>query len=275
MRKIQVLCLAAALMLASCGDNFQREKDMYPDIPVFPDFKGGKLKSKKADDIRLLLNDKFERKSNPYYFNYLVKDSTLYIMTYFTDREFPEIPLDDDYLVDLVIISNDKPVKHFKWTMDDFAINFDVDTNRNVIIGTHKYLANTNFSTYNLVPHIPDDNSPQPATFKTWQSKKLEEIENTDYFKSFDRVIVDSEGNITASVNKGYGYSYSPVYLIYYNMTYKNKLWKTKINYNHLEAPLMWKLGKEIYYVNYHEEDLKSGNRVKQYSIYKIAESLQ
>jgi len=56
MRKLQTICLAIILLLNSCGDNVQTEKDEHPEIPDFPKFKDQVLQSKNISTIKITLD---------------------------------------------------------------------------------------------------------------------------------------------------------------------------------------------------------------------------
>lgn len=270
MRKIKVICLLFVSVFASCGpDNIQKEKDKYPEITNFPKFQNNKLKSKEIENIKVRLNKNFKNQENDYCFNYLVRDSALYIITYFSDQEFPDIPSKGSkYIVDLVIIKNNKPVKHSRWKDDDFDLNFDVDKDHNVIVGRRKYLLTENYLEYEDMVNI--DRLNKPASFKRWQIQEGEQVDTTSYFKSFERIIINSKGGISSTPSATYSYVYSPVFMIYYRVTYKNTEGLTKINYGGQQAPLLFKLNGEIYYISYNEDFIDIDNRVKEYSICKI-----
>jgi len=271
MRKLQTICLAILLLLNSCGDNVQTEKDEHPEIPDFPEFKDRVFQSKNISTIKITLGKTVRYKEKDYYFKYVIKDDALYIMTFFADTEFPEIVLNDNYTVDLIIITNkDLVKKHIRWSDVDFDINLSVDEDHNVTAGKRKYLIKTNYEKFDEVEGLHRDPSETPVDFKSWQSRPQEQVENLDYFHRFSSAITASDGNITGGANHPWGYQYSPVYLIYYELTYKNKIGLTKINYERMNAPLFIKLHDEIYYITYEEDYVGIENGFKKYLINKI-----
>lgn len=278
MQKIQFLCLAVLLIFAACGGgDIPIQKDLFPEIPKFPEFKNKVLASKMISGIKLRLDTSFKRKTNTYYFNYLVKDSSMYIMTYFSDEEFPDIPMSgDQYLVDLVIVTNHQPVKHFRWKINDFAINFKVDKEDNVVIGKRKYLFKDHYLKFEEAADSEIRRSDDPKNFSTWEPRRQESLAKTDYIAPYDQVIIGSEGDISGGVNSGFAYSNSAVYMIYYKLKYKDREGLTKINYKQQEAPFFFKLAEEIYFVTYQNDtdldtdDMGKNDEFKAYTIYKI-----
>jgi len=262
--------------LSSCGNgNIQVEKDAYPAIPNFPKFEGNVFKSEKVATMRLELDKSFKnQQQNQYFFRYLLKDSTLYIITYFSDKEFPEIPLPNDrYFVDLIIIKGDRLTKHARWIDLDFDIHFDLDKNDDLAIGRRKYSADSHYRKFEDIKNVPHPGNPVDTVFKTWDQRDAP-LESP-FFKSFSDVTIGTSGSISGGVNSGYGYQHNPVSLTYYNVTYKDKIGRTKINYEYQDDPLFLKAGESIYYISYDEDYIDYENRAKQYTIYKIQAKAQ
>ena len=273
MRNIKSLLVLVmfGILLSSCGNgNIQLEKDKYPNIPNFPKFEGNVFKSEKVATIRLELDKNFKnQQQNKYYFRYLLKDSSLYIITYFSDKEFPDIPLNNQkYFVDLILIKGDRLTKHARWIDTDFDIHFDLDNNDDLAIGRRKYLANSHYRKFEEIENVPHLGEPVDTIFKAWDQR--DEPLESPFFKSFSNATVGTSGRISGGGNSGYTYQHDPVSLTYYNVTYKDKIGRTKINYDYQEDPLFLKAGESVYYVTYDSDYIGTEGSSKQYTIYKI-----
>jgi len=273
MRNIQSVFVIVmfGILLSSCGNgNIQLEKDKFPDIPNFPQFEGNVFKSEKVATIRLELDKNFKnQQQNKYFFRYLLKDSSLYIITYFSDKEFPEIPLNNDkYIVDLILIKGDRLTKHARWIDNDFDIHFDLDRNDDLAIGRRKYLATSHYRKFEEIENVPQSAEPIDTLFKTWDQR--DDPLESPFFKAFYHVTIGTSGRVTGGGNSAYGYQHVPVSLTYYNVSYKDKIARTKINYESENSPLFFKAGESLYYISYDQEIINTENSTRQYTIYKI-----
>ena len=252
--------------LFSCGDNFKKEKDKYPDIPYFPKFKNNDLKLVKVKEIELKLDSTIERRNpNDLETRYFVKDSTLYVITFFADTNNLLNPdgctnCNLKYTVDLIFIKNDK-VQHTQWIDEDFKINFKIDSINNLTIGKRKFYAKSNYYKQDLNSNFKNQFG-DDTIFSHYISDELK-----GYFKPFsdDNVIIDSKN---ASNGLHFTFKNTPLYLKYYKINYKNKVGFTKV-YD-APGPEFIKLNDELYYIKEENRTIDEKIKILKIVIYKI-----
>ena len=259
--------LILLVVLISCNDNVVKEKDKYPEIPNFPQFKDEIFTSTKVAEVSLKLNKEFKYQNNKYYFRYLIKDSTAYIITFFTDSDHPEYPYGgEDYVVDLLVFDG-KNVNHSRWIDKDFDFNFDLDEERNLTIARRQYSASTNYKDYKVVS---TNDKKVDTLFKPWIQGAAIDL-NIEDLKAYDEVIIGSKGGLGGNKNMPiFSLEYDAVPLIYYELNYKSKRGLTKIDFRNEKYPLTIKTKNSLFYVTYHQDYIDINNQTKIFSFYRI-----
>lgn len=262
MKQIAFLFL---LTLASCGDNIKTEKDKYPDIPECPQFKDNVFISQNITKM-VLIPSKFKRSTKNYFnLKYAVKDSSIYLITNYNDAEFPEInALDDKYYLTLLRIDNGKVTLKKEWTDSDFVSNFWIKPNNDLIIGKQSFSSQENYHTSKKIDSVKID------SLKCIQFRNIGELFDTEEkvsFKKFDSVVIDSKGKLGGGVNSGFDYKYSPVYLHYYKLTWKNKVSLTKIDERWTPFPYFIPVRNKLYCITYSEDTNLNGKLKKEYKL--------
>ena len=263
--KIHYFYILLLFILISCGDNIKTEKDKYPDIPEFPQFKDNVFISQHI--TKMVLNPAKFKRSTENYFNlkYAVKDSSIYLVTNYNDAEFPEInALDDKYYFTLVRIDNGKVTLKKEWTDSDFTSNFWIKPNNDLIIGKRSFSSNEKYQNSKKTDSIKID------SLKYIQFKNIGELFDTEEkvnFKKFDSVVIDSKGKLGGGVNSGFDYKYSAVYLHYYKLTWKNKKSLTKIDERWTPFPYFIPVKNKLYCITYNEDTNLNGKLQKEYKI--------
>lgn len=264
MKKILFFILPI-FVLISCGDNIKTEKDKYPDIPEFPQFKDNAFAPQNV--TKMILNPSKFKRSTENYFNlkYAVKDSSIYIVTIYNDAEFPEInSARDKYYLTLVKIDNGKVTFKKEWTDSDFVSNFWIKPNNDLIIGERSFLSKEMYQTSRKSDSMVID------SLKYLEFKNLGELFDTREkadFKVFDSIVIDSKGELGGGVNSGFDYRYSPVFLKYYKLTWKNKTRLTKIDNRWTPFPYFIPVKNKLYYITYIEDPTLKGKLQKEYKI--------
>ena len=259
--------LVLLIVLISCNDNVVKEKDKYPEIPNFPEFKDAIFESEKIAEIRLKLNKDFKNQNNEYYFRYLVTDSTVYFITFYTDSDHPDYPYrGENYTVDLLVIDGDN-INQSRSIDKDFDFNFDLDKERNLTIAKRKFTANTNYKEYELA--ISADTKVD-TLFKSWKQRAYIGL-NTSELKAFDEVIIGSKGGLGGNETMPiFSLEYDAVPLTYYELNYKGKRGLTKIDFRNELYPLTIRTANALYYVTYKQDYVDIENQTKIFSFYRI-----
>ena len=260
------------ILLSSCND-ITTEKDAYPDIPEFPNFKNGDLKLITKKELLTIIDSNVRNKVDYYTrIRYLSKDSTFYLITFLSNTYQPDMPMPGDrYLIHLYTFKNDQ-IEHYQWQDDDFKINFEIDLDNNdLTIGKRKYLASSNYSNYDALPGYADSTRVDTIFYKDFGYETFTKDKNFYSPIGFDKVIIDSKtvGNAKAhSALSALSWEYRPVYLTYYKVKYKNKVGLTKVNDN--KMPMFFKCKEELYFLD--KILLKNNNHTEteKISIYKI-----
>lgn len=252
----------------SCGDNIKTEKDKYPNIPKFPKFENDVLKLVEVKTIELKLDSTVHHQEGNYLrTRYLVKDSTLYLITFFADVEEPEhfMNSDKEYTVDLVVIKDNK-IQHTQWSDDDFKLNFKIDKlNNDLTIGKHKFFAKSNYYKQDAISDYKNEYG-NDTVFSSYLGSKL-----SGYFQptSFERILVASKSKIGGAQNSPFLIKeYEPIYLSYYNLNFKNKTGRTKVYDS--DPPSFIKLKDELYYFEQENITIDEKNKILKIIIYKI-----
>lgn len=261
-----ILILTSVLFVLLSCDNINTEKDKYPDIPYFPKFKNNDLKLVKVKEIELRLDSTVERRNpNDLATRYFVKDSTLYLITFFADTDDLLNPnscsnCDVKYTVDLIFIKKDK-IQHTQWLDEDFKINFKIDSLNNLTIGKHKFYAKSNYYKQDTISNFKDQFG-NDTIFSHYINDKL-----TGYFQPFsdDYVVIDSKNT---SNGLHFSFKNKPIYLRYYKINYKNKVGLTKV-YDGPD-PEFIKLNDEFYYIKKENRTIDEKNKILKIIIYKI-----
>ena len=255
--------LLLVLGLSSCGDNIQREKDKYPEIPEFPLFKDQKFVLKKLDvatvNYKKYQSAKVDGQNlvihTQDYFYYCLADQALFIITGYREAMRPGNPYPAKNFVKLRKISGEKVLK-LAWTdtcENDLPIFNDGKT---LIVGSRIFNANADQLTFTKVAKDDDGSISESTKVYTWDfSNKMisEEYKPYDstFVKEFDRVTIGSSGHLSGGLNNGINYTYDPVPLIYYEFNLNGKIGKTKINFDEQKAPLILKVADKIYCITY------------------------
>lgn len=266
-KQLSILNLIFLFVLISCG---KTEKDKHPDIPYFPKFKDDVLKLVKVKEIELDLDSTVKHQnSNNLKTRYFVKDSTLFLITFFTDSENAGDILGDKNVtstVDLVVIKKDK-IQHTGWIDDDFKLNFKIDSLNNLTIGKHIFFAKSNYYEQDVVSNFKD-HIHNDTLFSHYLDDKL-----TGYFEPFadDVVIIDrnfESGGVAHEPLSVLAFESVPVYLKYYKIKHKNKVGLTKIYDG--SRPQFIKLNDEIYFIKEENKVIDEKNKILKIKIYKI-----
>lgn len=253
------------LLLFSCSD-IKTEKDKHTDIPEFPKFKNNTLKLVKVKEIVNKTDSTYS--SGSFDTRFLVKDSTLYIISFFASVYNLEVYNTSnkslEYKIDLVIIKNTK-INHIQWTDKDFELNFDIDNNNNLTIGKYQFSAKSNYKKKESINNLKKLND------STFHKSIYNYVNLNEKAKIFDQVIIGSRlksGAVAHSPGSIFIWKYQPIYLKYYKIKYKNKFGLTKV-YDGL-PPIFLKLNDELYYIKDEDKYIDENNRIFKMVIYKI-----
>lgn len=273
-----VFGLLLILGFSSCGDNIQREKDKYPEIPVFPRFANDALTYKKLDVATVSFKDNQTAKVDGHslvihtqdYFFYAVADSSLFLITGYREALKPGMEYPAKNFVTLTRLRN-KKIEKLVWTDtcdNDLPIYNDGKT---LIVGSRVFEAIAPRLTFTKVDKTDDDLVNKSIMAYTWNfDKKLisEDYKPYDstFVKEFDRVTIGSDGNFSGGLNNGINYTYKAVSMIYYEFNLGGKVGKTKINFDEQKVPLLIKIKDKVYSVSY-SFDLKLRRTVHHYEI--------
>lgn len=259
------LILLIATAFISC-DHVVKEKDKYPDIPNFPKFKDDVFNAKQIAEISLELNQEAENLNNKYYFRYLVKDSAVYFITFYTNSDHPDYPYGgENYTVDLLVIEGNK-TKHNRWTDKDFSFNFDLDDKKNLTIGKRKYEAKTNYSEFKAIANVKDVDT----LFTPWVQGAFAPKTDAD-LEAFDEVTIGSNAGVGGAENSPIVVlEYGPVPLTYYRLNYKEKQGLTKIDFRKEKYPLLIRTKSTLFYVTYKVNYSGSNKQTRTYTINRI-----
>lgn len=266
-----LIFLIVILSLASCGgDSVKTEVDSYPEIPDFPKFKDSVFSALRVATMKVRLTKDFKNQDhNDYVFRYLIKDSTLFIVTTQNDDKGYDNPLDDENKIDLLVIKGDQIVASAIWNDLAYLNAVDIDQSENLLIGQRKYLSKNNYSTFEAVKTVMRIDPPTDTLFKFWRQ---DDPITAVAFTSFDRVTIGSGLGLSGTANAplSVGFKSSAVPMIYYQLDYDFRKGRTKINYMKQGSPLFLTLGSQLYYVTYTEKRADSENALRSYKVYKI-----
>lgn len=270
-----LLLIPLLFVLLSC-DNINTEKDKYPDIPDFPKFKNNIFNTENITNIELQPLSRFKKTiENEFILQYAVKDSSLYLITYYNDDDFPnEAFLDYKYYLTLVKITNGKVVKKKNWVDSDFAFNFWLKPNNDIIIGNRFFSNKNDYQTSEKIDSLKID-SLKFINFNKFNNQlvdnedKIMEINKNNNFNKFDEIVIDSKFALKGAGRNRY---YLPVYLSYYELNFKNKKALTKVDHRLLEnTPILISTNKNFMYsIIYNEEYLYDSKMKKQYIINQL-----
>lgn len=261
------LLLVLAIALSSC-DNVVKQKDNYPEIPNFPKFKDDVFTAKRLTKISLELNQEAENLKNKYYFRYLVKDYSVYFITFYTNSDHPAYPNGgEDYTVDLLVIEGNK-TEHNRWVDKDFSFNFDLDDRKNLTIGKRKYEAKNNYSKFKS---IAEANVQDVDTlFKPWIQGAFATKTDAD-LEAFDEVTIGSSPGVGGAENAPVVVlEYGPVPLTYYRLNDKGKKGLTKIDFRKEKYPLMIRTKNNIFYVTYQVDYPSTTKQIRTFTFNRI-----
>lgn len=266
------MVLISFSLLFSCND-IKTVKDKHPDIPEFPNFKNGNLKLITKKEILTKIDSNVRNKVEYYTrIRYLVKDSTLYLITYLSNTYQPDMPMPGDrYSIHLYTFKNDK-VGHYDWKDDDFKINFEIDLDNNdLTIGKRKYFASSNYSNYDTLPTFADSTRVDSMFYKDFGYERY--IKDKNFYDpiGFDKVIIDSKtvGNAKPhSALSAFTWQYQPVYLTYYKVKYKNKVGLTKVTDNRM--PMFFRCKEDLYFLDQIFIKNKDNTETQKISVYKM-----
>lgn len=279
--KLKVSPIFGLLLLlgfSSCGDNIQREKDKYPEIPVFPRFANDALVYKKLDVATVTFEDYKTAKVDGHklvihtqdYFFYAVADSSLFLVTGYREALNPGMEYPAKNFVTLTKLKN-KKIEKLVWTDtcdNDLPIFNDGKT---LIVGSRVFEAKAPRLTFIKVDKTDDDLVTKSMMAYAWNfddklfSSGYKKYDST-FVKEFDRVTIGSDGNFSGGLNKGINYTYDAVPMVYYEFNMDGKLAKTKINFDDQKPPLLLKVADKVYCITYSSE-LKSRRTVHHYEI--------
>ena len=267
MKKLNTYFLAILLFFQSCSNDIKTEKDKYPDIPEFPKFKNDKIKLVEVENIELKLDSTVQHQKDNYIrTRYFVKDSTLYLITFFADSDEPEnfMNSDREYTIDLVVVENNK-IQHTQWTDNDFKLNFKIDSNNDLTIGKHKFQAKYNYRKQETISNFKEEYG-NDTIFSTYIGYKL-----SGYFTPtpFDQIVVNSERKLTGTQNSPILIPENkPLFLTYYELKFKNKIGHTKLN--NKDIPKFIKLNNDLYFIEQENKTIDDKNKVLKIKIYKL-----
>lgn len=266
-----LLSLLTILMIASCtGSGVKTEADIHPEIPDFPKFKDSIFTTQKVATLKVRLTKSFlNQEHNDYIFRYMIKDSTLFIVTAQNDDKGYDNPLDDENWTDLLVIKGDQVVTSASWKDLAYTNAVDLDQNDNVLIGQRKYLSKSKYSTFETVKAVMRSDPPTDTLFKFWRQ---DDPITATAFTSFDRVTIGSKLGTTGTANAplSIGFSSSAVPMIYYRLDYDDRKGLTKINYTEQNSPLFLSLGRHLYFITYTEKRADAENALRSYKVYKV-----
>ncbi len=264
--------------LSSCGDNIQREKDKHPEIPEFPRFANNALTYKKLDVATVSYEDYKSAKVNGHnlvihtkdYFFYAIADSSLFLITGYRKAIKPGMEFPAKNFITLTRLRNNK-IEKLTWTAtynEDLPVYND---GQNLTVGRRVFNAKAPHLTFSKIDENDDDLANDSLIAKTWSfSNKLisEDYKPFDstFVRELDRITIGSDGHLSGGLNNGVNYTYDAVPLIYYEFTVNGKVGKTKINFDEQKAPLLLKVGDNIYCITYSSE-LRLRRSVNHYEI--------
>ncbi|WAC42549.1 hypothetical protein [Pedobacter sp. SL55] len=264
---------------SSCGDNIQREKDKYPDIPEFPLFKQNALAYKKLGLATVSYKDNQSAKvdghdlvihTNDYFF-YAVADSCLLLITGYREAIKPGNEFPAKHFITLTRVKNHK-IDKYQLTDTTNVANLNCVIvakqlqvgNKAIDLSASKFMLDRKISTAKK--------STDSTFFSSWNFvDKPTDFESKDIFdstfvKEFDRVTVGSKGHLSGGLNNGIDYTYDRVPLVYYQFNVGSKIALTKINFDEQKPPLLLKIKDNIYCITYSNE-LKLRQEIKHYEI--------
>lgn len=273
-----VFGLLLLLVFSSCGDNIQREKDKYPEIPIFPRFANDALVYKKLDVATVTFEDYKTAKVDGHklvvhtqdYFFYSLADSTLFLVTGYREALNPGMEYPAKNFVTLTKLRN-KKIEKLVWTDtcdQDLPIFNDGKT---LIVGSRVLDTKASRLTFKKIDKTDDDLVNKSMMAYTWNfgdklfSGGYKEYDST-FVKEFERVTIGSDGKFSGGLNKGIDYTYDAVPMVYYEFNVDGKLAKTKINFDDQKAPLLLKVADKVYCITYSSE-LKLRRAVHHYEI--------
>lgn len=265
------------LVFISCGDTIKTEKDKFSYIPEFPKFENDILFPKSIFKIELQPLKRFHRTTqNSFNLAYAVKNSSLYVITYYNDDEFPEEAFSNyKYYLTLLKITNGEIEIEKKWIDDNFDFNFWLKPNDDILLGKKIYSAKGSYTESIKNDSVKIDTL-NDIEFQLWNKdfreneKKTIEKNKQSNFEEFDKVIVGSNSKLEGGWNNGFETQDYPIYLSYYTLKWKNKNAKTKIDFNkNKTSPIFIKTTNNLYYIQY-DEKLKMKSNAKEERLAKF-----
>lgn len=264
---------------SSCGDNIQRKKDKYPDIPEFPSFKQNGLTYKKlgvatvsykAHQSAIVNGHNLVIHTQDYFF-YAVADSSLFIVTGYREAVEPGKEFPAKNFITLTRVRSRK-IEKLVW-VDTCDYNLPIfKDGKTLIVGNRLFNTQCQFLTFTTINKDDDDLINKSLKAYTWYFTDLPLNDNykalydSTFVKELDRVTIGSDGKLSGGLNNGIDYTYSAVPLIYYKFNVGNKIGITKINFDEQKPPLLLKTKDNIYCITYSNE-LKLRQKVQHYEI--------
>lgn len=271
--------VCSLLVLSSCGDNVQREKDKYPDIPKFPAFKQNTVVYKKLGLATVAYKANQSAKVDGHdlvihtndYFYYAVADSCLLLITGYREAIKPGNEFPAKHFITLTRVKNHK-IDKYQLTDTTNVANLNCVIvakqlqvgNKAVDLSASKFMLGRKISTAKK--------STDSTFFSSWNfTNSTTDFESKDIFdstfvKELDRVTVGSKGRFSGGLNNGINYVYDPVPLVYYQFNVGHKTGLTKINFDEQKPPFLLKIKDKIYCITYSNE-LKLRQKVQHYEV--------